>query len=68
MLLDGCTAIVYGAAGPIGSAVASAFVHTLLRRRPTPAEVGAAAAFLASDRAATMTATEVNITGGAVVD
>ena len=43
-------------------------VHTLLRRRPTLAEVGDVAAFLASDRAATMTATEVNITGGAVVD
>jgi 3-oxoacyl-[acyl-carrier protein] reductase len=43
-------------------------VHTLLRRRPTLAEVGAVAAFLASDGAATMTATEVNITGGAVVD
>jgi len=43
-------------------------VHTLLGRRPTLAEVGDLAAFLASDRAATMTATEVNITGGAVVD
>jgi 3-oxoacyl-[acyl-carrier protein] reductase len=43
-------------------------VHTLLRRRPTLAEVADLAAFLASDRAATMTATEVNITGGAVVD
>ena len=43
-------------------------VHTLLGRRPTLAEVGDLAAFLASDRAATMTATEVNMTGGAVVD
>jgi 3-oxoacyl-[acyl-carrier protein] reductase len=41
---------------------------TLLRRRPRLEDVAYAAAFLASDRAATMTATEVNITGGAVVD
>jgi 3-oxoacyl-[acyl-carrier protein] reductase len=41
---------------------------TLLGRRPTYGDVGSAAAFLASDWARTMTATEVNITGGAVVD
>jgi 3-oxoacyl-[acyl-carrier protein] reductase len=41
---------------------------TLLHRRPRLEDVGHAAAFLASDRAATMTATEVNLTGGAVVD
>jgi 3-oxoacyl-[acyl-carrier protein] reductase len=41
---------------------------TLLHRRPRLEDVAHAAAFLASDRAATMTATEVNLTGGAVVD
>jgi 3-oxoacyl-[acyl-carrier protein] reductase len=41
---------------------------TLLGRRPAYADVANAAAFLASDWARTMTATEVNITGGAVVD
>lgn len=42
--------------------------ETLLHRRPRLEDVAHAAAFLASDRAPTMTATEVNITGGAVVD
>jgi 3-oxoacyl-[acyl-carrier protein] reductase len=41
---------------------------TLLRRRPTLDNVGNVAAFLASDWADTMTATEVNITAGAVID
>lgn len=41
---------------------------TLLRRRPSYDDVANAAVFLASDWARTMTATEVNITGGAVVD
>jgi 3-oxoacyl-[acyl-carrier protein] reductase len=42
--------------------------ETLLHRRPRLEDVAHAAAFLASDRAPTMTATEVNITGGAVID
>jgi 3-oxoacyl-[acyl-carrier protein] reductase len=42
--------------------------ETLLHRRPRLDDVGHLAAFLASDRAPTMTATEVNITGGAVID
>ncbi|MET7365633.1 hypothetical protein ABZS61_07335 [Streptomyces sp. NPDC005566] len=41
---------------------------TLLNRRPRLEDVAYAAAFLASDRAPIMTATEVNVTGGAVVD
>jgi 3-oxoacyl-[acyl-carrier protein] reductase len=41
---------------------------TLLHRRPRLEDVAHAAAFLASDRAPTMTATEMNITGGAVID
>jgi enoyl-[acyl-carrier-protein] reductase (NADH) len=40
----------------------------ILGRLPTLDDVANAAAFLASDWARTMTATEVNITGGAVVD
>jgi NAD(P)-dependent dehydrogenase (short-subunit alcohol dehydrogenase family) len=40
----------------------------LLGRRPTYDDVANVAAFAASDWAGTMTATEINITGGAVVD
>jgi hypothetical protein len=40
----------------------------LLGRRPSLADVARVATFLASDWAPTMTATEVNITGGAVID
>ncbi|RZL81133.1 MAG: SDR family oxidoreductase [Rhodococcus sp. (in: high G+C Gram-positive bacteria)] len=40
----------------------------LLPRRPSYAEVANAAVFAASDWATTMTATEINLTGGAVVD
>ena len=41
---------------------------TLLGRRPSYQDVANAAVFAASDWAATMTATEINLTGGAVVD
>ena len=41
---------------------------SMLGRRPRLEEVAKAATFLASDMAATMTATELNITGGAIVD
>jgi NAD(P)-dependent dehydrogenase (short-subunit alcohol dehydrogenase family) len=41
---------------------------TLLNRAATLADVGNVAAFLASDRARTITATEVNISCGALVD
>jgi 3-oxoacyl-[acyl-carrier protein] reductase len=40
----------------------------LLPRRPSQADVANAAVFAASDWAATMTATEINLTGGLVVD
>jgi 3-oxoacyl-[acyl-carrier protein] reductase len=40
----------------------------LLPRRPSHADVANAAVFAASDWAATMTATEINLTGGLVVD
>jgi NAD(P)-dependent dehydrogenase (short-subunit alcohol dehydrogenase family) len=40
----------------------------LLARRPSYAEVADAAVFAACDRAATMTATEINLTAGRVVD
>ena len=40
----------------------------LLPRRPSYSDVANAAVFAASDWAATMTATEINLTGGAVVD
>ncbi|WP_084557918.1 SDR family NAD(P)-dependent oxidoreductase [Hamadaea tsunoensis] len=41
---------------------------TLLRRLPTLAEVAETAAFVASDRAATMTGTVINVSGGALTD
>jgi hypothetical protein len=41
---------------------------SLLKRRPGYRKVGDAGSFFASDWAATMTATEVNLTGDAVVD
>ncbi|MFI0367438.1 SDR family NAD(P)-dependent oxidoreductase [Actinomadura sp. 1N219] len=41
---------------------------TLLKRAATAADVGYVAAFLASDRAASLTSTQVNITAGALVD
>lgn len=41
---------------------------TFLTRLPTLAEVAETAAFLASDRAGTVTGTVVNLTGGALVD
>jgi NAD(P)-dependent dehydrogenase (short-subunit alcohol dehydrogenase family) len=41
---------------------------TMLGRRPTLGELANVAVFLASDWASTMTATEVNITAGAVID
>jgi 3-oxoacyl-[acyl-carrier protein] reductase len=41
---------------------------TMLNRRPTLDDVANAAVFVSSDWASTMTATEVNVTGGAVVD
>ncbi|TDD30531.1 SDR family oxidoreductase [Actinomadura sp. KC06] len=41
---------------------------TLLKRAASLADVGHVAAFLASDRAASLTSTQVNITAGALVD
>jgi 3-oxoacyl-[acyl-carrier protein] reductase len=40
----------------------------LPRHNPTYAEVGRVAAFLSSDWASTITAAEINVTGGAVID
>ncbi|GAA1714023.1 SDR family oxidoreductase [Fodinicola feengrottensis] len=40
----------------------------LPRHQPTYAEVGTVAAFVASDWARTITASEINLTGGAVID
>jgi len=48
--------------------VASLEAPTLLKRTATLADVGSVAAFLASDHARTITATEVNISCGAMMD
>jgi 3-oxoacyl-[acyl-carrier protein] reductase len=53
---------------PDSSAPDSDSPDTLLRRLPSLDDVANAAVFLSSDWATTMTATEVNLTGGAVVD
>jgi 3-oxoacyl-[acyl-carrier protein] reductase len=45
-----------------------AFESALLRRRPSYDDVARAATFLASDWASSMTATELNLTAGVVVD
>ncbi|GAB4130453.1 MAG: hypothetical protein Fur005_16700 [Roseiflexaceae bacterium] len=82
MLLANRNALVYGASGAVGGAVAQAFaregarveVHrefakdTPLRRITPLAQVANAAVLLASDLAAGMTATLANATGGAQVD
>jgi 3-oxoacyl-[acyl-carrier protein] reductase len=57
------------APSPAGDNPADPFAEaTMLNRRPTLSDVANVAAFVSSDWANTMTATEVNITGGAVVD
>jgi 3-oxoacyl-[acyl-carrier protein] reductase len=48
--------------------LAAAADSTLLKRLPTLAEVGSAAAFMASDRAAAMTGTVVNMSCGSLLD
>jgi NAD(P)-dependent dehydrogenase (short-subunit alcohol dehydrogenase family) len=73
MLLENKNAVIYGAGGAIGGAVASTFareeanVHLRWPRRSAPLEdVGKVAAFAASDHARTMTATAISC--GAIVD
>lgn len=48
--------------------LSSAVESTLLKRFPTLAEVGDMAAFMASDRAAAVTGTVINMSSGALVD
>ena len=55
--------------GPQRDAIAAGIEReTLLGRAATLADVGNVAAFLASDRARTLTATDVNISCGALMD
>ena len=65
MLLDDKVAVICGGGGAIGGAIAR---ETLLGRAATLADVGSVAAFLVSDQAATITATEINFSAGALVD
>jgi 3-oxoacyl-[acyl-carrier protein] reductase len=71
MLLDDKTAVIYGAGGAIGGAVARAFAgegaRLLLTGRDV-AKVDDTAAFVASDRAGAMTATVVNLSAGDITD
>jgi 3-oxoacyl-[acyl-carrier protein] reductase len=53
---------------PAGSEAALPSPGLLRRHQPSYAEVAGTAAFAASDWARTITASEINITGGAVVD
>jgi len=57
-----------GRTRPGGHSVDSLAASTMLGRVPTLDDVGNAAALLSSDWARTMTATEVNLTAGRVVD
>jgi enoyl-[acyl-carrier-protein] reductase (NADH) len=85
MLLENQVAVIYGAGGSIGGAVARAFARegaragrddiaasiqqaALLNWTATLADVGNVAAFVASDLARTMTAADVNISCGAIMD
>ena len=57
------------AAGVTGAELLAAFAQqTMLKRLPTLADVAEMAAFLASDKAAAITGTVANLTGGALVD
>ena len=53
---------------PVGEWVGDLANGTLLKRLPTISDVAEVAAFLASDRARTMTATVANLSGGLLVD
>ena len=70
MLLEHKVAVIYGAGGfaEKDAITASIDQETLLGRAATLADVGNVAAFVASDQARTLTATEVNISCGALVD
>jgi NAD(P)-dependent dehydrogenase (short-subunit alcohol dehydrogenase family) len=58
-----------GSSGPGSVELGDPFAEKmLLGRRPSYQDVANAAVFAASDWAATMTATEINLTGGAVID
>jgi enoyl-[acyl-carrier-protein] reductase (NADH) len=67
VLLEGKTAVVSGAGGSIGGAVGIER-STLLGRAAALEDVGTVAAFVASDRARTMTAATVNVSAGALID
>jgi 3-oxoacyl-[acyl-carrier protein] reductase len=82
MLLEGKVAVIYGAGGSIGGVPESIsdnfagrneiavgiLMATVLNRAATLADVGNVAAFVVSDQARTMTATNVNISCGAIMD
>jgi NAD(P)-dependent dehydrogenase (short-subunit alcohol dehydrogenase family) len=65
VLLEGKNAVVYGGGGAIGGAVARVFAREGAR---VDALQEAVAAFVASDRARTMTAATVNLSCGALID
>jgi len=66
MLLESKSAVIYGAGGAIGGAVARAFAREGAGLFLTGRDL--AAAFLASDRAGAMTATVANVSAGSITD
>lgn len=65
--LTGRTAIVTGASGGIGLAIAAALELTPLGRIGSPEDVAGAVAFLASDRASWITGETLVIDGGQIL-
>ena len=69
MLLENEVAVVCGAGGSSLEAIAAGIQDAaMLNHLATLEDVGNVAAFIASDKARTMTSTDINISCGAIVD
>ena len=69
MLLENKVAVVCGAGRSSREAIAAGIQNAaMLNHLATLQDVGNVAAFIASDKARTMTSTDINISCGAIVD